>query len=197
MNWKHTVGIASFATILSIIVSLITISQTMPTAISGIFNKNLPVGTIVASMIEYDKFKDIVDGKWVPADGGNVSRDSKYYEMTKQPILPDLRGMFIRGLNAFESNNPQIDDKKDPDDERYAGHYQTDAFQKHKHESSTRIDASGGHIFGWGGGKPGKEQETKLSSIMNGYITDGNRKPSVDDETRPKNVAVYYYIKID
>jgi len=115
MNWNSLHGWAAIATILSFLVALITTIATVPARTISIFNKNLPVGTIVASVLEYKDFREIVDGIWVPADGAKVPRSSKYYELAEKSKLPDMRGMFLRGLNAFEKDNPQDEEKKDPE----------------------------------------------------------------------------------
>ena len=79
----------------------------------------LPIGTIVASMLEFKKFQDVAGNNWKPADGRKVSAKSKYALLTGNKALPDLRGMFLRGLNQFDpAKGPRRDKYKDPDGNR-------------------------------------------------------------------------------
>lgn len=79
---------------------------------------NLPIGTILPSMLHPGQFADKVGdpspslfdpntNKWAPVDGREVfgSKYSKELTLT----LPDLRGMFIRGLNYFENRDLRTD----------------------------------------------------------------------------------------
>lgn len=81
--------------------------------------KALPTGTIVASMLELERFQKIAGNAWKPADGRKVSAKSKYATLTGNTTLPDLRGMFLRGLNQFDPvKGPRRDKYKDPDGSR-------------------------------------------------------------------------------
>jgi hypothetical protein len=64
--------------------------------------KALPIGTIIASMLQFEKFQNVAGNTWKPADGRKVSTTSKYATLTGNTTLPDLRGMFLRGLNQFD-----------------------------------------------------------------------------------------------
>ena len=187
MNWKKTTAIATFiATLLSIMISGATIYNLLPKQIIGIFNRNLPIGTIVPSMLEYSDFKKIVDGLWVPADGDDVPRNSKYYEITKQRKLPDLRGAFLRGLNEFENGNSIDLNKGDPDSNREAGSYQADATLKRELVINKQYTAEGTTGQDWSLSYGGVHSKHALRFSTGEGI-----------ETRPKNIAVYYYIKIN
>jgi hypothetical protein len=156
----------------------------------------LPIGTIVASVLEYDKFLSVNGYKntgnlkeviWTPCDGRNVS-ESKYASLglgfTK---VPDLRGVFLRNVNDYkipgagEINPSQLN----PDNTIKAGDFQNDTLKSHTHKYdnsySGRIvraeeDGGGGRT----NANPGQ-----------------NTEPYGGQETRPKNVTVYYYIKIN
>jgi hypothetical protein len=160
---------------------------------------DLPVGTILPSLAPPNIFlKGERDKVWRPADGRQISPASLYAKLTGKLQTPDFRGMFLRGLNAFQDGVVRKDEKQDPDGaQRKPGDYQEDALQGHKHSSRKRIDAEGGNIFGWGGGQIGGEGEYMLDNIMVGYADDGHGIPRIGKETRPKNVAVYFYIKIN
>lgn len=157
---------------------------------------NLPIGTIIPSMLDQESFAETVadfsgfdpeKNKWVLADGTNDLTNSKYYKLTGNKHTPDLRGMFLRGVNEGRSDGEQ-----DPD-ERRVGVYQKDALQEHSHVTTAY-----------------KEKWYEDNDKDLGYATKGNanvvtasvddvtgKEVNVADETRPKNVAVYFYIKIN
>lgn len=150
---------------------------------------NLPVGTIVASMLEPSKFAEAVGdpnrkiNEWQLADGKPIAATSRYGQLSGKTKTPDLRGMFLRGMNEGRK-----DGKQDPEQNRTAGHYQSDALQEHGHVT----DAT---EWNWNkqgnAGYTSQAKNAPSSSVRN--VTGAN----VEVETRPKNVAVYFYIKIN
>jgi hypothetical protein len=87
--------------------------------------------------------------------------------------------MFLRGMN--EGRN---DGKQDPDG-REAGSYQPQSIEAHRH----KIGTAGIWPRTWANGGSGEPKTA--------YKADGFTDPSGGKETRPKNVAVYFYIKIN
>lgn len=170
-------------------------------------------------MLDYDNFTkltrdpkviDPARSKWIPADGRSIV-NSELARITKESNAPDLRGRFLRGLNIiYGVKPPPLDlDKADPDgNNRRPGEYQPDAFRLHNHELTdpghTHPVASGFSVDCGSKGTPGGE-------LTNGSYGNGDKnvhpavrnttgislRDSGDSETRPKNVAVYYYIKIN
>jgi hypothetical protein len=144
---------------------------------------HLPIGTILPSMLGPNLFAAIVGdpegSKWVLADGRPVDKESEYYKNLSAKKVPDLRGVFLRGLDKGG--------KRDPDGKnRKAGDLQEDAFKKHRHGYPT---AGGTKKKEWrGSGKI----KVSLAFHQQGFVNIEG-----DHETRPKNVAVYYYIKIN
>lgn len=142
---------------------------------------SFPVGTVIASYLAPPRMKERYGGDWVLADGSEVSTTTTFYAITGKTQLPDLRGMFIRGLNADRK-----DGKQDPDgDNRVVGEYQADTLQRHAHDNV----AAGiwGRSFKGEDGSPKTAHEKK----------DGKTGTTGGTETRPRNVALYYYIRID
>jgi len=83
-----------------------------------------PVGTVITS------FSISAPSGYLAADGSTFNA-ATYPELNTAlggNILPDLRGMFLRG-----KNNGRIDGLQDPDGERSLGNYQADVFKLHKH----------------------------------------------------------------
>jgi len=154
---------------------------------------NLPVGTIITSLLHFSAFaREVhdansanwtVNSKWAPADGRNVM-GSQYESLTGQVLLPDLRGMFLRGLNQFDGVHIRSDGREDKDvNIRRAGDFQINK-TKLDNIYRTNVQAfygvnSGPYGLQYGGGGP-------VPGPMLG-----------NEETRPNNVAVYYYIKIN
>jgi len=154
-------------------------------------NKELPVGTIIMSLVNFDVFCQVSGdissinwdakiSKWAPADGREVE-NSKYQKATGKKTLPDLRGVFLRGLNDFDSRSQTTvnSEQADPENSRRPGSFQVQSTQ------ITSISKTDLDCF-WGG------------VLRRDGLALGSSKP-VDNtsETRPKNVAVYYYIKIN
>jgi hypothetical protein len=159
---------------------------------------NLPIGTIVPSMLQPSLFAKVVGdpsvfdpekSKWVFADKQKDITISRYGQLlNNRRYTPDLRGVFLRGMNEGRIDG-------DPDHDRRPGDIQQDALQKHGHETTAK------------GLKWGEPSEVPTASDL-GYTTKGNahapeaqvtivKDANVADETRPKNVAVYFYIKIN
>lgn len=173
--------------------------------------KALPTGTIIASMLELETFQKIAGNAWKPADGRKVSAKSKYATLTGKTTLPDLRGMFLRGLNQFDPvKGPRLDKYKDPDgSRRKAGKPQEDATSLPKNKKNPfkgNAESAGDHSHIYfkarrEGGRSGSD--ARASSEAGNTSSSGNHTHTVlitaggDSETRPVNIAVFYYIKID
>ena len=159
-----------------------------------------PVGSIVPSMLNENQFKAQVgdpstfsssSSKWTLADGRAIS-GSAYSTITSQSNAPDLRGMFLRGLNAGRS-----DDKQDPDGgSRSIGHYQEDQVKSHNHANGTYNQLMRPH--------QGSASDTVTGADWNPGAGDEPDVISSDPilsfggaETRPRNIAVNYYIRIN
>lgn len=155
---------------------------------------NIPVGTIISSFLPPAVFlkNTVYRNCWLPADGRDTPSDSIYLTEFSKPKLPDLRGMFIRGHNKFDDVRGIRQDKwKDPG-ERDSDGYQNDQFEKHKHDANMEIGAeptSGRAKANQAAGAHGRIGTMYTSHNL---IVDN----SGGNETRPKNIAAYYYIKV-
>jgi len=153
-------------------------------AFSAISARNgVPVGTIISSMFSPEQIQAVLgnnwDHWWRLANGQNVA-DTRYAAITQINTIPDLRGMFLRGLNVGRN-----DDRQDPeeDGERSAGDYQADIVGSHTHLMGLQPDDTEGRTLGAG---PYGNPEPQFGT---------NEFDS--PETRPRNIAVYYYIKVN
>lgn len=149
---------------------------------------------------------------WVMCDGRlltDVSLADSKFENLKDHLqalghnkLPDLRGMFLRGLNDFNtSEGPRNDGNQDPDGSgRTLGDDQLDQYRMHNHgtngpgvrrdEPFYSVRTSDGYINVGGTGKvPGCSDGSYSTRCY------PNTRSSGGNETRPKNVAVTYLIK--
>ena len=157
----------------------------------------LPVGSIIASILDYKTFCIVNDMKpdlnersiWFPCDGRLLPKCK--YAGTGATNTPDLRGLFSRGVNEMIPNNlgaPALKpEQKNPENNK-ANDFQLDSLKSHTHLITGR------------GGLPG-------IGSGHGNIIGGEKGPFInamdptsvtgEDETRPKNISVYYYIKIN
>ncbi|MCX2493984.1 hypothetical protein OQX63_10905 [Pedobacter sp. PF22-3] len=175
-------------------------------------SKEFPIGTIVTSYLNYEQFNTATKNhdkspggiftsnksKWAPCDGRPVP-NSKFQLLTSQINIPDLRGMFLRGLNIFDPYQPvpSINNDKGDPDTRVVGTYQSDAFQGHKHLDKDNI---GVQIRDkQASNDPRQRYTVEGTAAVNteGKIQAGFGVPRISTETRPKNISVYYYIKIN
>ena len=198
---KSTISIAIISAISAVVIAVITtygtIAVSAPEAkkvkkeleeISDLkLITNLPIGTIVPSMLEPTVFAEAVGDvdrdtpDWVLADGDKDITNSLYGQLSHNRTPPDLRGVFLRGMN--EGRN---DGKQDPQSDRNAGDYQPDTLARHRH----------GMVWHWRSFEGSKDRApTTAVNYCNKGLCDSLFEGG--KETRPKNVAVYFYIKIN
>lgn len=163
------------------------------------------VGDIKYSILKPGVFTKRYPG-WVLLDGGSsietdsIFKVSKLYNLLKVPSLPDARGVFLRGMNegrSIETGNP--------DGDKPVGTRQSDEFETHDHEifagvdnQRRRIMASLGWAGGWGGVgnvSPVHAERVPNSVHESGMIKILGRGEAI--ETRPRNIVLYIYIKVN
>ena len=156
-----------------------------------VFVSGVPLGTVVPSMLAPEAFAQLVgdDGTynpstatWVPADGRDVP-GSRYARELHSTRVPDVRGLFIRSLNYTERGRDRLRENAagkssaDPDSSRQPGDFQADRF-------SGQIDAD----------------PVSVAAPNSASVATQSRPGSllmVAPETRPKNIAMFHYIKIN
>ena len=132
----------------------------------------MPLGSVIALLTapNSDGTLPNSNGIWVLSAGQNV---------VGYGTVPDLRGSFLRGINlAISGKNANNLDSIG----RNAGSFQNDTIKSHTHEY--RIRFIGNYVAG-GTTKTGLEGDAFYTS-----------EPFGGSETRPKNIAVYWYVKV-
>lgn len=135
------------------------------------------IGDVKASMLTAAQMTAI-DATWHIADGSGCS-GSDYHTLTGNATVPDLRGQFIRGFDPTAI--------VDPDGaSRTLGDSQADMFKAHSHTQSMKGTGYDPPANGIGG--------------VNGSLPNWPVNPTDStggDETRPVNIAMNYFIKIN
>lgn len=135
---------------------------------------NGTVGDVKFSVLAPDKFKTENGDGWRLLDGSNIS-NTELEGLIDSVTLPDARGMFIRGMNVGGGQDP---------DNRKMGDPQSDSIKDHTHAITTRsfVDQLSAGICG-------------SSSNATAHGSTGSND-GASTETRPKNIALYIYIKV-
>jgi hypothetical protein len=174
----------------------------------GNYEDNSPVGTIITSYLDWEAFQKITDSNkdsngtwqskfsiWSPCDGRQIP-NSYLSEITSSTNVPDLRGAFLRGLNVLDAVsemkgkvNRVNNEQKDIDNGRTVGSFQADSLKKHQHIVSQNLGAYKD--------QDGPDNAGFLANAYQGNWGNVGSSWEGGEETRPKNVAVYYYIKIN
>jgi hypothetical protein len=163
----------------------------------GVATDAMPLGTVLASILPPAAFiaHALPAHAWVLADGNalpnqnselatfmKLNRDTDYDATIVQGDIakvPDLRGVFLRGVN--EARDPSTGDT---DPARKIGNYQKDQFSAHTHTVGYTTQ-----VIEQGNGAPAPRSTPPSSPYSTGPTGAGT-------ETRPRNVAVYFYVKI-
>lgn len=190
----QAVTVALISAVAAIATAYVQIERIKPATTSEvltIFDQKIPIGTVVPSMLPPKMFSslagdpggfDPTQSSWVPADGRDVP--GSLYSKKVSTAVPDFRGMFIRGLNYTENGRMRKDGREDPDGaHRTIGQYQEDQFARHAHKLGYKPHGlkNGDTHSDLEKGEPGVSTEPEGESV----------------ETRPKNIAIIYYIKIN
>ncbi|WP_319561728.1 phage tail protein [Marispirochaeta sp.] len=184
----------------------------------------MPVGSILPFAGDADKVPAgwlLCDGRAMPAEDyvdlfqvigtnyGNGSTDTRPESdaVAGEFNIPDLRGMFLRGVDDPDGTGGLEAAGVDPDFESrdasvtggnsggQIGSIQSDAFQGHWHDVNIRIYYDRGHsdyqnILAGNDGTSTCDAKEIIEDTVNGYGV-----PRVSKETRPRNIYVNYIIK--
>lgn len=116
---------------------------------------------------------------WVKDLGGNTD----FFN------IPDLRGLFLRGVNG-----ERADDFKDPDWQQRRRQIPTSSASVNAPGSLQKSQfMSHAHFVASGGGSSGPREALSVDTRVNGHT---ETKTSGGNETRPNNAYVYFIIKV-
>ncbi len=139
------------------------------------------VGDIVASLLTEEQFQAIRGPNWILADGRDV-QGSAFAQLFGNNFVPDLRGVFLRGKQNGRN------DGRGNETEAALGEYQADAFARHQHG----VAPAAGGIAGFT-----TNVKSAPSDPAGQYVLNGNTGETGEDETRPENVTVNFFIRIN
>ncbi len=168
--------------------------------------EGVPTGTIVP----FAGQRSNVPSGWLLCDGTSLERDYQYNNLyqvidiawgaedTDHFNLPDLRGLFLRGVDNGAGNDPNAGSRIGIQQGLYnagstgdnVGSYQADEYKKHTHSYKDVFYVTGNHN--------GKMTGEFDAHDENGWGYDHNRTTGISGsspETRPKNAYVNYIIK--
>jgi len=180
----------------------------------SLLSANAQTGTIVA----FAGPKSKVPTGWVVCDGTLYDKSNHKYTALFNAIgvswggdgvnkfaVPDLRGLFLRGVNDNATNgdpdaatrtSSRPDLNSAGNDRNAVGSKQPDQYVSHTHAASASVDrrnitgTNGTHDVDGGGDKWNADPGVGSISVS---VTIA---PSGGSETRPKNAYVYYIIKL-
>lgn len=168
----------------------------------------VPLGTIISSMLPPEAYArevgdsvpfDSARSRWAPADGRSIEGSDLARKAERhgwdvpgqrdrgRVTAPDLRGVFVRGLNRFDGvMGERHEDEGDPNGAgRTPGSWQPDGLKGHSHPLVAARGSRHEAISSRKSGRRGKA----------GVVVESG--PYGGAETRPRNTAVYYYVRIN
>ena len=172
------------------------------------------IGSIAASMVPWEAQTASFRAHYLPADGRSVDKSMQYYVLIDkqrpagEPDLavvnvPDLRGEFLRGLNSFdktvgsssvdpfdsEKHHPRVVGEEEDDAVQQAEYYWMDGGQHTIAHARAGGDAGAGDHF-----SP-RAPDGSFSGGATAVELQSTARQS--SETRPRNRAVFYYVRVN
>ena len=147
----------------------------------------LPKGAVAAFLTEpgADGYLPGSNSTWLLAAGQGDVNGVK---------VPDMRARFLRGIDFTVTGRDRTN--LDPDGKRLPGSQQSDAFQGHTHLTAIQEGVSSGsgggyavafdRTHGWAAPFPISSPWPDSSGVL----------PRTANETRPANIAVFWYVKV-
>ncbi|MCT4615511.1 MAG: tail fiber protein [Marinifilaceae bacterium] len=167
-------------------------------------NNIVPVGTIVA----WSGNPAFLPDNWKVCDGTAYPKDR--YKQLYQIVaaywtndnglnkdlfnIPNLQGMFLRGVNGIRNDKYSDPDKDNRESllngiSNTVGSFQLDQYKNHRHSIGSVRTQKHSHCDGGSGFNALWAQHNCGGQTNNTKVVGGN-------ETRPKNAAVYWIIKV-
>ncbi len=155
--------------------------QTLGGAINYALKNAMPLGSVIASMLTEAQYQDQTSTGWVLADGRSCA-SSAYAVLTGFTTVPDMRGVFVRGKNGARSAGTG-----NPSGDVALGTYQADEVKAHSHTfplNPSALVENGGPLVHDDG------SEFSITPVTATASSNGA-------ESRPRNVTMNYFIRID
>ncbi len=167
----------------------------------------IQVGTIMVFPGEKEK----IPNGWMLCDGSKISKEEypNLFDVIgtvwggsgdKYFFLPDFRGMFLRGVSDYSSNDPDRNERKSPQENQpipgnngnKVGSIQNGQVEKISYEL---IRQKGSVTFD----NPGRGEVLRAENPFDQNVNSKKIElySGSGNETRPKNAYVYYIIKVD
>lgn len=151
-------------------------------------NEDFHIGDVVLSMLEPKEFKEKYEkdgSRWELLSGQSVDSNVSPYSFLKkvgydQDKLPNAQGVFIRVLDTRRPETLPV------------GRYQKDQMVKHWHINIKDVGPEPNNKSGYavGGGRNSDVHRSHAG------IESGSGSPISGTETRPNNIAFYFYVML-
>lgn len=167
------------------------------------------IGNVQWSILPPHQFEDENGPGWVLMDGYELRNTDALKNRYGLSATPDARGCFLRALNGIvqpggEITEPRKDwkEKGDPNGNfRTSGSFQADSVAPHTHRLPlVNRDFEVGKDDRKGFARlDGKEiKNSKVNSVDDSAASQAKAEnDAVDPDTRPRNIALYVYIKVN
>jgi hypothetical protein len=162
------------------------------------------IGDSKSAFMTEEEFRDENGPGWILSDGRDVA-GSRFASLRGVSVVPDARGMVLRG-----KNNGRSTAIGDVDGERPIGAQQVDTMQRHRHSINDpghshgyeRFELAPGAAINNGGNQFANVARTTGGSGSNISVTDPSLSPTygtprAGEETRMRNIAVNHFIKVN
>jgi hypothetical protein len=181
------------------------------------------VGDVKHSILDPDQFAVVNGDCWVPMDGREMDPDDELRQITGLTHVPQGGGMFLRSQDFENSNNdPERDYNTDiatvQDDEIGSHDHSMSTAGSHTHATGVIVELNAGDdaavaTYAWWsrtghGSTPATWRASGTTSVQNQNNTRSGETNSSGshthdihstggDETRPKNLNLWIYIRIN
>ncbi len=186
--------------IAGVIFTLLFINSTYPE------NKKNGVGDVVFSVLKPGDFKKEHEGEWVLLYGGNF-HDSELADIYGIENIPDARGRFIRIIDTIGGRDKgrKLKTQKIGDHQGEAvkiPELNTDVSGTHRHNMGYGVRSDQGfnnqnEAKGGLGQAAGARTDAWFYHTSTGGSEHSHKTKPVGNETRPENIILYAYIKIN
>lgn len=168
--------------------SWIAVILVVGSAVFGTSAEAQSLGDIRYSVLDSIQFQRLHGAGWIMMDGRPIQKSDLCTELEICQV-PDARGVFIRGMNMGRAAATG-----DPEGDRAVGGFQADVLGRHQHTLPSPLDQAGHTVNGNG---TRARIDVDDGPPYSGIVWNTTTNFAGATETRPRNVALYMYIKIN